>query len=191
MRFLRDAALAIVLFVIVLGVAGLLLARRGFSARAEPSAVEQFLATRIRNLAIPSDAKKQANPFAGDPDAWRAASRHFEEHCAVCHGSDGRGMTVIGRNLYPKAPDMAGADTQRLSDGDLFYIISNGIRFTGMPGWGGEDSAEEIWQLVSFIRHLPTLKPEELEQLKSSGMGGSKHSEGSHGQTPHTHSPRK
>jgi mono/diheme cytochrome c family protein len=174
MRFLRDAAITIFLLVIVLAAAGLLLARRGFSARAQPSAFEQFIATRLHSLSIPSGVKNQANPSAG----------HFQDHCAVCHGSDGRGMTAIGRNLYPKAPDMAGPDTQRRSDGELFYIISNGIRFTGMPGWGGEDSPQEIWQLVSFIRHLPALTPEELEQTKPVQQKPHEHS---HDKTAHSH----
>ena len=51
--------------------------------------------------------------------------------------------------------------TQDLTDGEIFYIIKNGIRFTGMPGWGGED--EENWKLVLFIRHLPKLTPQEIE----------------------------
>ena len=55
-------------------------------------------------------------------------------------------------------------DTQQLTDGELFYIIKNGIRFTGMPGWGGED--EENWKLVLFIRHLPKLSPKEIELMK-------------------------
>jgi mono/diheme cytochrome c family protein len=185
MRFLRDAAITIFLLAIVLAAAAWLLTRRGFSARAEPSAAERFIATRLHSLSIPAGVKKQANPFAGDAGAWRAAAHHFEDHCAVCHGSDGRGMTDIGRNLYPKAPDMAGRGTQQRSDGELFHIISNGIRFTGMPGWGGEDSPEEIWQLVSFIRHLPALTPEELEQMKPPQEKPHEHS---HDKTAHTHS---
>jgi mono/diheme cytochrome c family protein len=184
MRFLRDATITIFLLVIALAAAGWLLARRGFSARAQPSTFEQFIATRLHSLSIPAGVKNQANPFAADPGAWRGAASHFQDHCAVCHGSDGRGMTAIGRNIYPKAPDMAGPDTQQRSDGELFYIISNGIRFTGMPGWGGEDSAEEIWKLVSFIRHLPALTPEELEQTKPAQPKPHEHS---HDKPPQTH----
>src|SRR5262245_9574806 len=186
MRFLRDATITILVLVIALAAAGWLLVRRGFSARAQPSAFEQFIATRLHRLSIPAAGKTQANPSAGDTGAWRVAAGHFQDHCAVCHGSDGRGMTAIGRNLYPKAPNMAGPDTQKLSDGELFYIISNGIRFTGMPGWGGEDSPEEIWQLVSFIRHLPALTPEEIEQTKPAQQEPQPH-EHSHEKTAHSH----
>jgi mono/diheme cytochrome c family protein len=61
---------------------------------------------------------------------------------------------------------MRRAPTQELTDDELFHIIQNGIRFTGMPGWAGEHTPEETWQLVSFIRHLPRLTPEELDQLE-------------------------
>jgi hypothetical protein len=67
---------------------------------------------------------------------------------------------------------MTQADTQQLTDGELFYIISNGVRFTGMPAFGGEDSPESIWALVSFIRRLPKLSPEEIKQLQEMAEGG-------------------
>ena len=70
----------------------------------------------------------------------------------------------MGRNMYPPAPDMRESGTQNLTDGELFFIVKNGIRFTGMPGWGGED--EDNWKLVLFIRHLPQLSQKELELMK-------------------------
>ena len=82
-------------------------------------------------------------------------------NCATCHGNSGDGKTQINAGLYPPAPDMREAVTQDLSDGELFYIIKNGIRLTGMPGWGGSD--EDNWKLVLFIRHLPQLTTTELE----------------------------
>lgn len=92
----------------------------------------------------------------------------FDRHHAV----DGRGLTTIGRNLYPKVPDMTDAETQQLTDGELFYIITNGVRFTGMPAWGDEDSPESIWALVAFLRRLPQLSPEELKRLQEmTGIG--------------------
>ena len=80
----------------------------------------------------------------------------------------------MGRNLYPRAPDMRLPATQGLSDGELFYIIENGIRLTGMPAWGTSGSEEESWKLVHLIRKLPRLTPEELfemEQLNPRSAG--------------------
>jgi mono/diheme cytochrome c family protein len=75
----------------------------------------------------------------------------------VCHGADGRGRTDIGEYMYPKVPDLAASQVQQLSDGALFFIIQNGVRWTGMPGWKREHTAEETWKLVSFVRHVPSL----------------------------------
>lgn len=75
----------------------------------------------------------------------------------------------MGRGLYPKVPDMRLARTQDLSDGALFYIMENGIRFTGMPAWGSGDASGEMasWHLVHFIRHLPELSEPELAEMES------------------------
>jgi mono/diheme cytochrome c family protein len=86
----------------------------------------------------------------------------------MCHGNDGRGNTDMGRNLYPKAPDMQLSDTQRLSDGELYWIIENGIRLTGMPAWGSGTGVDtDTWKLVHFIRHLSELSAAQLEEMKA------------------------
>jgi hypothetical protein len=74
----------------------------------------------------------------------------------------------MGRNLYPKAPDMRLARTQDLSDGEIFYIIENGVMLTGMPGWSTNSPEGEraSWQLVHFIRRLPSLTPEDLAEME-------------------------
>jgi hypothetical protein len=96
--------------------------RGGIGANAEPSRLEAAVARRLRSLAIPSSAKEMANPYASDPNAWRMAVNRFQEQCALCHDSDGRGQAVVGRSLYPRAPDMTQPATQNLTDGELFYI---------------------------------------------------------------------
>ena len=143
--------------------------RHGFSARDRPSAAEAFLAHRMRHWAVPASARKMKNPFSDSAEAVAAGRMHFADHCALCHGNDGRGKTEIGQNLYPKAPDMWGVETQSLSDGEIFYIIKNGVRLTGMPAWG-ENTPEDdrgSWHLVSFIRHVPWITPKELEEMKT------------------------
>ena len=99
-----------------------------------------------------------------------SARAHFADHCASCHGNDGRGRTKLGQGLYPKAPDMTLAETQSLSDGALFAIIENGVRLTGMPAWGqpGPEDDQETWELVHFIRRLQQLTPGELAEMESS-----------------------
>ena len=162
--------LAGILITIGSGIVGVaMLVEYGFSARDEPTGVEAFVARRMRLLAIPHRARQTKNPIISVDTKLLAETRaHFADHCAICHGNDGSGDTPIGRNLYPKPPDMRKSETQSLSDGELFYIIHNGIRLTGMPAWGGDDPAqdEDSWKLVHFIRHLPEISATEVAEMK-------------------------
>jgi mono/diheme cytochrome c family protein len=172
-----NAKKTVILVVILTALAGVIsfviwLSNYGFSAREKPSWIENVLARHARKIATPAGAKDLKNPHPVTEASAAEAREHFVEHCSVCHGATGRGDTLYGRNLYPKVPDLTQADTQQLTDGELFYIISNGVRFTGMPAFGGEDSPESIWALVSFIRRLPKLSPEEIKQLQEMAEGG-------------------
>src|SRR5713101_4338469 len=144
------------------------LVQHGFSARDQPTAIEAFVARRLRHLAVPRSARQAKNPVPATPEVLAEARAHFADHCASCHGNDGSGQTEIGQHLYPKAPDMRQADTQSLSDGELFYIMHNGVRLSGMPAWGDSPPEEDqdSWKLVHFIRHLPKLSQAELEEMK-------------------------
>lgn len=137
---------------------------RGFSAREKPAAFEAYLARRVRSLASEPGAKDLKNPLEATPLAIAEGRDHYADHCATCHANNGSGKTLINSGLYPPAPDLRQGQTQNLTDGELFYIIKNGIRFTGMPGWGGED--EENWKLVLFIRHVPQLSAKEIELMQ-------------------------
>jgi mono/diheme cytochrome c family protein len=172
MRFLFHAAITLLGLALVAGIVGLAFTRNGLSARAEPPAIEAAVARRIRSLAIPAGAKSRVSPYRNDAQAWLDGGRHFQDHCAVCHGDDGSGKSEIGQNLYPKAPDMRAAATQELTDGELYFIITNGIRYTGMPGWEGEDTPAEIWKLVAFIRRLPRLTSDDQERLHDDPAAG-------------------
>ncbi len=140
--------------------------RRGFSARENPSAIEAYVAKSVRRMAIPASAREAKNPFAATPELLADARAHFADHCATCHANDGSGQTIIGQNLYPKAPDMRLPQTQNLSDGEIYYIIHNGIRLTGMPAWGKATRDEDSWKLVFFIRHLPKITPGEIREME-------------------------
>jgi mono/diheme cytochrome c family protein len=165
--FLKALALVIgVLILIAFGMA-VWIGSRGISARAEPGAVEMTLARTMRRLAIPAGDRDRRNPVEGTPDIVAAGLTHYADHCASCHGNDGGGDTEIGRGLYPKPPDMRQAATQSLTDGELFYIIENGIRLSGMPAFGSgtPESAIQTWHLVHFIRALPKLTPEQIDTI--------------------------
>src|SRR2546422_1401889 len=127
-RTLLLLALAVVIFVVA---GAVVTVHRGFSARDQPSVLETYVARTARRLADPSGAKSEKNPFTASPELMAEARAHFADHCAVCHANNGSGNTEIGQNLYPKAPDMRLAQTQNLTDGELYYTIHNGIRLTG------------------------------------------------------------
>ncbi len=151
------------------GIYSVRLIQYGFSAREKPTALEAFLVRRARRWAIPTKAKQLKNPMPANAEMLEHGRNHWADHCASCHANNGSGETEIGRNLYPKAPDMRGPETQSLSDGELYYIISNGVRLTGMPGWGSPQEGDldhESWMLVLFIRHLPQLTADEEEVMK-------------------------
>ncbi len=164
-RFAAGVSGLTILVLATLGIVTLL--RGGISARAEPSAVEARIARKLRSWAIPAEARKATNPIPSSPRVLAAGLAHFADHCATCHANDGSGQTAIGRNLYPRAADMRRPETQTLTDGELFYIIENGVRLTGMAAWGGPGTAEGSWHLVHFIRHLPKLKADEKEQMEA------------------------
>jgi mono/diheme cytochrome c family protein len=141
----------------------------GLSARARPSALEVMVARKTRHMAIPSNARLAQNPVLTSEEGLRDARIHFADHCAVCHANDGSGQTMMGNGLYPRPPDLRLKETQDLSDGELFWIIENGVRFTGMPAFasGGEHGgSEDSWKLVHFIRHLPRLSAAELIEME-------------------------
>jgi mono/diheme cytochrome c family protein len=150
-------------------VGGLWLLSEGISARAEPGRLEAAAARRLRAVALPREARARTNPEPQTAETLRFGLEHFADHCAVCHANDGSGDTAIGRGTYPRAPDMRQAATQDLADGELFYIIEHGVRFTGMPAWGTDTPAGEAasWHLVQFIRHLPKLTESELEEMRA------------------------
>ena len=170
----RGKAIVLLLLFLVVAAVGYLLwlvNTHGFSAREEPTRVEAWLARHARRIATPADAKNLQDPYYATEANLAPARQHFVEHCATCHALNGSGNTVFGRNMYPKVPDLRDQQTQKLTDGELYYIISNGVRFTGMPAFGGEDSQEEIWKLVLFIRRLPNLPPEELREMQRMATG--------------------
>ena len=148
-------------------VAAVLLIRSGLSARPEPSRLEASIARAVRSLAGRS-LRSLRNPIPDTKDNIAGGRAHFADHCAQCHANDGSGQTEMGKHLYPRAPDMRLPDTQALTDGELFGIIENGVRLTGMPAWGdgSDQSRTDTWKLVRFIRHLPALTAEEKAEME-------------------------
>lgn len=165
-RRTKLSLVAVVAIVTAGGVASML--RHGFSAHDEPTPFERIAARTARHWAVPADLRRVKNPVPFAPQVLAEGRAHFADHCAICHGNDGKGKSGMGTQMYPRTPDMTLAATQTLSDGEIFSIIENGVRLTGMPGFGSgtAESAYGSWSLVHFIRHMPKLTQEELAEME-------------------------
>lgn len=160
-----KTAFVVGLSLLVLAVLGGVFVRwRGFRASSEPGTVESSLARAIRDFAIPRAERRRTNPFARDPVALAQGREAFLARCAVCHGVDGRGETLIGANEYPRVPNLRSEPIQRLSDGEIHYIIENGVQLTGMPAMRGAHSETnaESWKLVAYVRSFRSANQEEI-----------------------------
>jgi mono/diheme cytochrome c family protein len=175
---MKRGALFLVIGLAVLGVGAAVAAsilHDGLSSRATPSKLEASIARNSHFLAIPSSARSAQNPVLATAEELRDARLHFADHCAICHGNDGSGQTTIGEGLYPPPPDLRKPATQNLTDGEIFWVIENGVRFTGMPAFGrsGQHGGElDSWKLVHFIRHLPRLTMEERLEMERYNPAG-------------------
>jgi mono/diheme cytochrome c family protein len=165
----RGTVILLVLVIAALGAAFVAFSflHNGVSAKATPMALEVMMARKARHMALPSSARALRNPVPASAENLRDGRLHFADHCAICHGNDGSCDTMMGSGLYPKPPDLRLEDTQKLSDGELFWIIENGVRFTGMPAFSNRHSSpEDTWKLVQFIRHLPQLTADERMEME-------------------------
>ena len=136
-----------------------------FSASKPPGRLEERVASFALNRSIERRAPKVANPLARSPAAVAAGLALFRTHCVACHGAPGVDPTEAGASLNPPAPGLTLARVQARSDGELKWIVANGVRMTGMPAFGASRSEEEVWQLVAALRRLPQLSPDERRML--------------------------
>lgn len=147
-RWIIVIVVAVIIIAIVYG-----LERVSISALPEPGAIETSLAMKARDWLIRRAARgpMPAAP-AENPSNIAAGKALFGMGCATCHGNDGRTPTPIGRSMYPRVQDLGAADVQELSNPELFWVAKNGIRLSGMPGFGRINTDEELWQMTYFAR---------------------------------------
>lgn len=130
---------------------------RNIGALPAPGAFETRLLTTIRDWYIHKAADDSASRApAVDASEMSAGQGLFSMACTSCHGTDGRNPTNIGKSMYPRVLDLGSPEVQRLSNPELFWVIKNGIRFSGMPGFGNTLSDDEIWQATYYVRSLGT-----------------------------------
>lgn len=159
----KVCVLTLLCIAVVVIVGAVLAIHHGFRATNQPSALETAAARAARNYSIPGTARDQKNPLAATPQNLQDARDTFLARCQNCHGRDGSGMTPMGESLYPRVPDLRAMPTQKLTDGEIHYIIENGVELTGMPAWGNPNP-DDSWKLVLYIRRLRPLTHQEQAQ---------------------------
>ena len=144
----------------------LLLPWLNWSAIRKPGRTENKLAGYVMSNWIRHNAGTQSNPLPPTPENLKAGQSDYEEHCAGCHGLEGDGENRFEADFYPPIPKLTGG-TQKWPDGELYFVIANGIALTAMPGFGKNHDPKEIWGMVLWMRHLAQLSPPEREAIKS------------------------
>ena len=118
-----------------------------------------------------------------DPALVRLGAGHFESGCAPCHGAPGRDRNPLVHMMEPPPPSL-GSKVGDFSDRQLYWILWNGVRYSGMPGWTGADREDEIWAMVAFLRQYPELAPQDYieeaygDDVRPHGLDGGKMSFG-------------
>jgi mono/diheme cytochrome c family protein len=130
---------------------------QGCTAGQPPSQEETSLANAAKDVTIPLEAGKMKNPLPETAEIVSQGQEVFLGSCAQCHGAEARGDTNVGRNMSPPAMDLTSAHVQHWSDAELFWIIQNGVRLTGMPAWKSSISDNDTWKLTRYIHNLPHL----------------------------------
>jgi mono/diheme cytochrome c family protein len=153
--------LLVAMFAVVFAIAGFyaLASRVDLSAIQQPGHTGEYLRTKLTRAVIRRRAAREEIP-PPLPDhqtsmSIAAGKNLYDMDCASCHGSDEKGPTPVGRGMLPRTLGLDSAALQTYSDREIFSIIREGVRFTGMPGFLGTETNEQIWNVVDYLRSLP------------------------------------
>jgi mono/diheme cytochrome c family protein len=131
------------------------------SALPEPGRLETSLATKAKHFLVHRSSREGIPPAPADRQtSLKEGERLFGTECGACHGLSGHNPTDAGRWMYPRAADLTSRDVQSYSEPEVFWIIKNGIRLSGMPAFGKVESDEHIWDLVFYFGTLPKVPPQ-------------------------------
>jgi mono/diheme cytochrome c family protein len=154
--------IVIILLIFTIGAAYMFFGLYDISASRKEAAVQRWILSSIMVSSIKHYAKESSMPDLEDSSLIATGFEHFKEMCITCHGAPGEYRSEIGRGLNPEAPDLV-RTTGKWSDAELFWILKNGIKMTGMPAFGITHSDDKIWAMVAFVRHLQKMTPEEYQ----------------------------
>ena len=139
--------------------------RMDWSAASKPGTLETRIAEIVRERWISIHSFQQLNPLPPSEGNLARGRDQYNRHCAICHGLDGSGRNRLHAVFHPPVARLTG-DTQRMSDGEIYFVVSSGIALSGMPAFGAGHPAEEIWKMVLWVRHLPNLSSTERNEIE-------------------------
>jgi mono/diheme cytochrome c family protein len=158
----------VVTVLVGLAIAGFVFATGRFNVAATaPPDFADKLAPWVLDKSIERGAKSVTDPVSKDPNAVALGLTHYRENCLPCHEVPGVEAAEFHEGMNPSPPDMDAEGVQHQSDAELFWVIKNGIRMTGMPAFGVNHKDEEIRHIVAFVRHVTQLTNAERQALKS------------------------
>ncbi len=154
-------------FLLILAVAAALFVTAGaynVSARAGHWPVTAWFLHFVMRQSAQSHALGIEVPALDDPRMIIRGATYYAVGCAVCHGEPGASFTPIVHYMTPEAPDL-GPLIEKWDTHELFWIVDNGIKYTGMPAWAAAGRADEVWSMVAFLEVLPQLDAREYRKL--------------------------
>ena len=165
-RFIQGFLAAVGL--LVGGVAGCV--GLGLAPVATASAPLPFEAL-VTGAALRARVKREApksSPIPPTENAFAAGARIYRNNCAVCHGLPGQEQTAIGKGEFPKPPELFNGDGVTSDPvGETYWVVANGIRLTGMPGFTGSLSSDQMWQVSLLLANADKLPPAVTKTLQA------------------------
>lgn len=155
----RKWIIAIVALMLIT-LAGAAASQFSLSALPEPGRLETYLATKGKRFMVARASRSVPQSPARGHERIAEGDKLYGAECSMCHGMDTRTPTGMGRAMYPRAVDLLSPEVQGYSDGELFWIVKNGIRLSGMPAFGKAESDEHIWSIIQYVRSLNAPDPQ-------------------------------
>ena len=186
MKLLRVASCMVVTLVLVALAAWAYLRSGRFDIRADqrPGGLEQWIVSALRESSLARQSGEITAPEPFDAPTVAHGALLYADSCEVCHGGPGLEAEPFAYGLHPVPPSLDSPEVQESADGELFWVIGNGLRFTGMPAFNALYDEADRWALVAFLRRLPELLPAGYEELVSGAGAEAGLGEGPYGEPP-------
>ena len=159
-------AFGVLVLIIVIG--GLIFTYSGYynvAATIPHSSLMEKLLSTISDRSVKHQAEGISPPtYLNDPKIIKAGFIKFQNDCVWCHGTPMSYPGKIGKGLNPEPPKLW-ESAKELSEGEMYWIINNGIKMTGMPFWSHEYKEKDTWTVVAFLKQLPNLSAQQYQQM--------------------------